>query len=62
VRHTVGAPGAQRPDENSPQSAKIPKENEGLYGQIAENATVTYNMHHFNSTDRTILKEAWQNI
>jgi hypothetical protein len=57
-----GVPGAQRPDENSPQSIKIPKENEGLYGTIAENATITYNMHHFNSTDRTILKEAWQNI
>jgi len=33
-----------------------------LYREFPANATVTYNMHHFNSTDRPILKEAWQNL
>jgi hypothetical protein len=58
----TGFPGAQRPDENTPQSPTIPKEDEGLYRQFPANATVVYNMHHFNSTDKEILKEVWQNI
>lgn len=55
-------PGAQRPDENLPQSFSPPAEDEGLYREIPERATVQYNMHHFNSTDKRILKEAWQNL
>lgn len=58
----TGFPGAQRPDENTPQSPVIPKEDDGLYRQFPANATVTYNMHHFNSTDKDILKEVWQNL
>jgi hypothetical protein len=58
----TGFPGAQRPDENTPQSAAIPMEDVGLYREFPANATVTYNMHHFNATDGDILKEVWQNI
>jgi hypothetical protein len=57
-----GLPGAQRPDENGPQSLKKPAEDDGLYRELPANAIVTYNMHHFNSTDKPILKEAWQNL
>lgn len=55
-------PGAQRPDENAPQSFKTPAEDEGLYRELPANAIVNYNVHHFNSTDKPILREAWQNI
>ena len=58
----TGIPGAQRPDENAPQSMDKPAEDAGLYREFPANAVVTYNMHHFNSTDTVILKEAWQNI
>ncbi|MDH5673323.1 MAG: hypothetical protein OEZ06_14310 [Myxococcales bacterium] len=57
-----GLPGAQRPDENGPQSLEKPAEDAGLYREFPANALITYNMHHFNSTDSNILKEAWQNL
>jgi hypothetical protein len=57
-----GYPGAQRPDDNAPQSPSIPEEDRGLYREFPANAVVTYNMHHFNSMDKDILKEVWQNI
>jgi hypothetical protein len=57
-----GIPGAQRPDDNAPQSAVKPVEDKGLYRDFPANATVQYNMHHFNALDKTILKEAWQNL
>jgi hypothetical protein len=40
----------------------IPEEDVGLYSPISANVTVVYNMHHFNPTDKPILKEAWQNM
>jgi hypothetical protein len=55
-------PGAQRPDDNTPQVSMIAPEDDGLYRELPANVIVQYNMHHFNSTDRPILKEAWQNI
>jgi hypothetical protein len=55
-------PGSQRPDDNRPGSPEIPAEDEGLYSPISANVTVVYNMHHFNPTDKPILKEAWQNL
>jgi hypothetical protein len=58
----TGVPGAQRPDENTPQSEMIPAEDVGLYREVIANATITYNMHHFNPSDKAIMKEAWQNL
>jgi hypothetical protein len=58
----AGIPGAQRPDENTPQAELIPEEDVGLYRSVNANIGVQYNMHHFNSTDKPILKEAWQNL
>ena len=55
-------PGSQRPDDNTPQSFDIPDEDVGLYREIPANVGVVYNMHHFNATDKPILKEAWQNL
>jgi hypothetical protein len=55
-------PGSQRPDDNSPQSFNIPEEDVGLFREIPANVSVVYNMHHFNATDKPILKEAWQNL
>jgi len=55
-------PGAQRPDENAPKSLEKPEEDDGLFSRLPANAPVTFNMHHFNATDTTILKEAWTNL
>ncbi|HKP56503.1 MAG TPA: hypothetical protein VJV78_07285 [Polyangiales bacterium] len=55
-------PGSQRTDDNGPQSFQIPAEDVGLYREIAANVTVLFNMHHFNATDKPILKEAWTNL
>jgi hypothetical protein len=57
-----GLPGAQRPDENAPKSLEKPTEDKGLYSVLGPNATVTFNMHHFNPTGMQILKEAWTNL
>ena len=55
-------PGAQRPDENGPKSLAKPEEDSGLYSTLPAMTGITFNMHHFNATDRTILKEAWTNL
>jgi hypothetical protein len=55
-------PGAQRPDENGPKTLEKPAEDAGLYSVLPANPGVTFNMHHFNATDKTILKEAWLNL
>jgi hypothetical protein len=55
-------PGAQRPDESAPKSLAVPTEDAGLYSILPANPGITFNMHHFNSTSQTILKEAWVNL
>lgn len=55
-------PGAQRPDENNPKTFEKPAEDAGYYGVMPGNTGITFDMHHFNSTDVTILKEAWTNV
>jgi hypothetical protein len=57
-----GLPGAQRPDENSPKSLEKPAEDKGLFRRLGANAPVVFNMHHFNASGMTILKEAWTNL
>ncbi|HKU42564.1 MAG TPA: hypothetical protein VJR89_30610, partial [Polyangiales bacterium] len=55
-------PGAQRPDENTPKSLDKPSEDAGLFEKLPANAPVLFNMHHFNASGETILKEAWTNL
>jgi hypothetical protein len=55
-------PGAQRPDENGPKSLAKPDEDSGLFSKLPAMTGITFNMHHFNATDVTILKEAWTNL
>jgi hypothetical protein len=55
-------PGAQRPDENNPKTIAKPPEDEGLFMRIPGNPAVTFNLHHFNATSDTILKEMWTNL
>lgn len=55
-------PGAQRPDENVPKSLEKPSEDDGLYQSMGADQDVVFNMHHFNSTDSVVLKEAWENL
>ena len=58
----IGLPGAQRPDESRPPSLEKPPEDAGFFRVLPAKAKITFNMHHFNATDRTILKEAWTNL
>ena len=55
-------PGSQRPDENTPKSLATPMEDSGLYQVLPANPSISFNMHHFNATSQTILKEAWTNL
>ena len=55
-------PGAQRPDQNTPVTLDKPVEDKGLYSVFPASPSVTYNMHHFNSTSDEILKENWTNL
>jgi len=55
-------PGAQRPDQNTPMTLEKPAEDAGLYGAFPAMPSVTYNMHHFNSTAGDVLKENWTNL
>jgi hypothetical protein len=55
-------PGAQRPDENTPKSLDKPMEDDGLFEKLPANPQIVFNMHHFNASGETILKEAWTNL
>jgi hypothetical protein len=55
-------PGAQRPDENTPKSLDKPAEDKGLYNKLPAKAPAVFNMHHFNASGQTILKETWTNL
>ena len=37
-------------------------EDAGLYSKFPAKTGITFNMHHFNASDDTILKEAWTNL
>jgi hypothetical protein len=58
----VSLPGAQRPDENAPKSLDKPMEDKGLFAKLPANPAIVFNMHHFNASGKTILKEAWTNL
>ncbi len=54
--------GEQRPDDSTPISLGKPPEDEGLYLDFPANASIIFNMHHFNITDKPLLREGWINI
>jgi hypothetical protein len=64
----TGLGGAQRPDDGVPISLEKPPEDTeiGLYRPLPKGgpggAYVIFNLHHFNPTDKPILKEVWVNF
>lgn len=56
-------PGAQRPDSDRPQGTfEVPPENAGLGDELKAKQQFSLNLHHFNLTDKPILREVWINI
>lgn len=54
--------GEQRPDDNTPVTIGKPPEDEGLYLVFPPQPSIIFNMHHFNTTDKPLLREGWINI
>jgi hypothetical protein len=54
--------GEQRPDDNTPVTLAKPPEDDGLYLTFPANPSIIFNMHHFNATDKPLLREGWINI
>jgi hypothetical protein len=54
--------GQQRPDDSTPVTMEKPPEDKGLYLRWPANPTLVFNLHHFNTTDKTVLREGWSNI
>lgn len=54
--------GAQRPDDNTPFSLAKPPEDDGYYLTFPADPAVIFNVHHFNSQDKDLVREAWNNI
>ena len=46
----------------TPKSFDRPAEDKGLYKRLPAIAPVVFNMHHFNASGMTILKEPWTNL
>ena len=54
--------GAQRPDQDRPQGTlKVPPENDGLGLEIVAQQQFSFNLHHINTGQTPILREAWVN-
>lgn len=54
--------GQQRPDDSTPLTLEKPPEDAGLYLAWPDRPSVLFNIHFFNSTQGTTLKEGWANI
>jgi hypothetical protein len=55
--------GAQRTDVDRPQGTlDVPPENIGLGAQLEAKQQFSFNLHHINTGDAPILREAWVNI
>ena len=54
--------GQQRPDDGTPATLEKPPEDEGLYLRFPAAPRVLFNMHHFNTLDKPVLREGWSNI
>jgi hypothetical protein len=53
--------GSQNVAKDNP-SGEMPPENVGIGMSLSANAQLNLNLHHFNGSDETILKEAWINF
>lgn len=54
--------GEQRPNDNTPVTMDKPPEDDGLYLILPASPSIIFNMHHFNITDKAMLREGWINI
>jgi hypothetical protein len=53
--------GSQNTSRDNPQGAP-PPENQGIGITLKANDPLTLNLHHFNGSDKPLLKEAWVNV
>jgi hypothetical protein len=54
--------GAQRPDQDRPQGTlEVPPENLGLGSLLKAKQQFSFNLHHINTSDKAVLREAWVN-
>lgn len=54
---------AQRPDSDRPSgSLAIPEEDAGLASVLEARQGLAFNLHHFNVSDRAVLREVWLNV
>jgi hypothetical protein len=53
--------GSQNPIKDNPEG-EMPPENEGIGMPLAANTALSLNLHHYNGTEGTTLKEAWVNF
>jgi hypothetical protein len=54
--------GSQNVSKDNPIGGVIPPENEGIGMPLGAHAQLSVNLHHFNSGDHPILREAWVNF
>jgi hypothetical protein len=55
--------GSQRPDSDRPEGIlDVPSENADMGELLESGQQFSFNLHHFNVTDKQLLREAWVNV
>lgn len=55
--------GSQRPDLDRPQGVlEVPPENQGIGALLKAKQQFAFNLHHLNSSEVPVLREAWVNV
>lgn len=58
-----GFGGSQRPDLDRPQGVlEVPPENVGIGSLLKAKQQFSFNLHHLNSSEQPVLREAWVNV
>lgn len=58
-----GFGGSQRPDLDRPQGVlEVPPENVGIGSLLKAKQQFSFNLHHLNTTEQPVLREAWVNV
>jgi hypothetical protein len=58
-----GFGGSQRPDLDRPQNVlEVPPENVGIGALLNAKQQFSFNLHHLNTSDGPVLREAWVNV